>query len=281
MFNLNSNRITFLSGCSFSAYNIIFSGGRTTNTGVIRPTSATGYFSGCVFSGCSFTSNGILFQNQNVDRLEIEDCIFSGNSIAGNIACMYRAGNGYTTFSSCTFTENRANRYTVFSVAGAGTFTVADCTFTLNSVTTNMPIIVTTSTKAIFERCVFSANSSTEKNKNGRVFILGGTPTLIDCHVEPLESSPTAGIYTSATCQCNISGGTYGTVQNTGTTHISGSVAFTYISSGTVNIASGTSIALTNNMSCTAINVDGVCYVNGASVAAGTYTNISSDGTAT
>lgn len=112
-------------------------------------------------------------------------------------------------------------------------------------------------------------------------FVLGATVTMTDCQVDKIISSPLAAIYTSATCILTISGGTYSTIQNLGATTLDGNLSIDYISSGTVNIASGASIALTSNISATAINVDGGCTVNGAVVSAGTYTNIDSEGRAT
>ena len=93
-------------------------------------------------------------------------------------------------------------------------------------------------------------------------------------------SSTYTTILCSAACVLNITGGTYGGITCSGTTNLNSNLKLEYISSGTVNITSGTSIALTKNIKAT-INVEGAIVVNGASVAAGTYTNIDSTGTAT
>jgi hypothetical protein len=100
------------------------------------------------------------------------------------------------------------------------------------------------------------------------------------CVVQKIHNSSQSAILTSAACNLTIIDGTYDGIINSGTASLSGNLNLEYISSGTVNIASGASIALTKNIKA-AINVDGVCYVNGATVSAGVYTNIDSAGSAT
>lgn len=242
MFDLNNGpQISMGPNVSVSALGIVFSGGSSTNVGILRTSNGSAYYSNCVFSGCSVTANGLFYQLGNTAR-------------------------GY-----------------ILGATGAGDFRLSNCVFSSNTVTTNSPIGYTAGAKGFLESCVFSANSSTERLKNGRTLILGGTVSVVDCYAEPLVSAPaaTAGVYISATCVCTISGGTYGTVQcPSSNTTLAGNLNFTYFSSGTVNITSGTSIALTSNMSCTAINVDGGCVVNGAVVSAGVYTNIDNTGRA-
>lgn len=284
MFDLNNGpQISMGPNVSVSALGIVFSGGSSTNVGILRTSNGSAYYSACTFSGCSITANGLFYQLGNTARVEFEDCMFSGNYATSNYAVFLRANNGYTRFASCTITGNTARGY-ILGATGAGDFRLSNCVCSSNTVTTNSPICYTAGAKGFLESCVFSANFSTERLKNGRSLILGGTVSLVDCYAEPLVSAPaaTAGVYISATCVCTVSGGTYGTVQcPSSKTTLAGNLTFTYFSSGTVNITSGTSIVLTSNMSCTAINVDGVCYVNGATVTAGTYTNIDSSGKAT
>lgn len=284
VFDLNNGpQLSMGPNVSVSALGIVFSGGSSTSVGILRTSNGSAYYSNCVFSGCSVTSNGLFYQLGNTARVEFENCVFSDNFATQNYAVFNRGNNGYTRFASCTITGNTARGYIVGAI-GAGDFRLSNCVFSSNTVTANLPIYYTAGAKGFLESCVFSANSSTERNKNGRSLILGGTVSVVDCYAEPLVSAPaaTAGVYISAACVCTISGGTYGTVQcPSSNTTLAGNLTFTYFSSGTVNITSGTSITLTSNMSCTAINVDGVCYVNGATVTAGTYTNIDSNGSAT
>ena len=283
MFDLNNGpQISMGPNVSVSALGIVFSGGSSTNVGILRTSNGSAYYSNCVFSGCSVTANGLFYQLGNTARVEFEDCMFSGNFATSNYAVFLRANNGYTRFASCTITGNTARGY-ILGATGAGDFRLSNCVFSSNTVTTNSPIGYTAGAKGFLESCVFSANSSTERLKNGRTLILGGTVSVVDCYAEPLVSAPaaTAGVYISATCVCTISGGTYGTVQcPSSNTTLAGNLNFTYFSSGTVNITSGTSIALTSNMSCTAINVDGGCVLPGAVVSAGVYTNIDNTGRA-
>ena len=281
MFNLNSKSVSMGLGCSLSAYNVIFSGGYTSGLGVIRTSGGTSYFSSCTFAGNSCTGNGLFIQQHNSASLILEDCIISGNSTTGNIAVLYHINNGYTRLTSCTITENKGVRYPVFYHINGGTFEVYDCTFTSNIMTIEANLCHMTGTSAYFENCVFSANSSLQATHRGRVFYISYTNTFVNCQIEQIVSSPMAGIYVAAQGQCTFSGGAYDTVQNLGSTTIIGNVSMTYLSSGTVNITSGASIALTSNISATAINVEGAIVVNGASVAAGTYTKIDSTGTAT
>lgn len=284
MFDLNNGpQISMGPNVSVSALGIVFSGGSSTNVGILRTSNGSAYYSACTFSGCSVTANGLFYQLGNTARVEFEDCTFSGNFATSNYPVFLRANNGYTRFASCTITGNTARAF-MLGGGGNGDFVLSGCIFTSNTVTTNAAVCYTAGPRAYYESCIFSSNFSTERNHNGRALTLGGTATLADCYAEPLVSAPaaTAGVFISATCVCTISGGTYGTVQcPSSNTTLAGNLTFTYFSSGTVNITSGTSIALTSNMSCTAINVNGVCYVNGATVAAGTYTNIDSAGSAT
>lgn len=265
------------SGGKMSAYGITFSGGSTNNTGVFRVSGGSAYFSGCSFMNNSATVNGICYQQVNGARMDFESCVFSGNSTTSNYGVLYKAQNGVTRFAHCILNGNTARYYTLYYTGGK--FEASNCIHTSNTikVTGNMCHFVGTST--YLESCVFSSNYSNAAS-NGRVIIFNSACTMSACVVQKIHNSSQSAILTSAACNLTIIDGTYDGIINSGTASLSGNLNLEYISSGTVNITSGASIALTKNIKA-AINVDGVCYVNGATVAAGTYTNIDSAGSAT
>ena len=284
-FNLNSSGMSVGIGFNMNASNVIFSGGYAYNTGVIRTIGGTIHFNDCVFSGNSCYSNGIVYQANNAAITEFNNCSFVSNVATASYVLFLRANNGVTKFTSCTITGNTARTHQLGYYTGGGSMDIIGCVFTSNTTTlNNATLVYTAGSKAHYESCIFSSNFSTDTNRNARILMLGGTVSLVDCYVEPIINSPatTNDIYISATCVCSISGGTYSRVQNLGSqTTLNGNLSFIRIVSGTVNITSGTSISLTSNMSCTAINVTGSCVVNGANILEGTYTTIDSEGHAT
>lgn len=276
------NRFFVSNGGRMSALGITFSGGSTTNAGVFRVSGGSMYFSGCSFLNNSTNANGVFYQQVNAGRMEFVDCVIDKIRATSNVAVAYRVNNGYMRFAHCSITGATARTYPVAYYTNGGSFRMSNCVVASNSMTNSGGAIAySVGSSSIYESCVFSNNYDTHATHAGRVFVLGATVTMTDCQVDQIISSPLAAIYTSATCILTISGGTCSTIQNLGTTNLAGTVSIGYLSSGTVNITSGTSISLTSNMSCTAINVDGGCTVNGAVVSAGTYTNIDSTGRAT
>ena len=283
MVNLNQHGVSTGLNCHVTVNDLIFSGGSVLNTAVLRISSGTtAQFSNCIFTGNVTSTNGIFYQNGNTTSTYWDNCIFSNNRALNLYAGFYKANNGIMKITSCTITGCTARSTPVLVNANGGQFIMSDCIVSDNVVQTNATHCTTTGTSAYFESCTFVNNSSTEKNHNGRVFVLGNTVTMVDCYIEPIISSPQTAIYTSATCKYTISGGVYPTIQNLGITTLNGNVSLNFISSGTVNINSGCSIALEKDITATAINVEeGGCVVNGSSIAEGTYTSIDSNGNAT
>lgn len=278
MFDLNKKSFFISSGGKMSAYGVTFSGGSTTSEGVFRCSGGTAYFSGCSFLNNSTTANGICFQQGNTGHMEFESCVFSGNSTTSNYGILFKGQNGVTRFADCIIDGNIARYYTLYY--NTGKFEASNCVHTSNriKVTGNMAHLIGTS--SYLESCVFSSNYS-DATSHGRVIIFNSAVTMSDCIVQKIHNSSDTAILCSAACVCNIVGGTYDSIQNLGTLNLSSDLNLEFISSGTINIASGTSISLVKNISATTITVSGECTVNGAVVSSGTYTSIDSNGNAT
>lgn len=184
-------------------------------------------------------------------RAVIKGCTITGGYNSNGTGALSLT-NRHVVFISCTITGNTGT-----TGGGINTYANADCTFT---------------------SCVITGNTGT--NGTG-MFIDQGI--LSGCIVS--GNFPAGGNdirFTSAAASVLIKDSTIGIcAASRGILTLDGSNRIDVINgtSATVNILSGTSIMLTTSISNTAVVVSsGGCVVNGATIAAGTYTKITSVG---
>lgn len=227
-------------------------------TNVLISSGATASASGCTFSGGSAETGGAVSAANNTD-LNFTKCNFIANSCTknGGAAFVYYSANAM--ISGGTMTGNVASNGGAFYLGDGAIVSMSSCTITSNTAS-NGGGLYTNGAVVTVESSIISGNTAPA---GADVYLLGGTFTL-------------------------TGGNTIGSVaeQNDAVVALKGNNTVVAISSrsttliGSVIISSGASIALTNSIApgggITVLT--GGCTVNGASIAAGTYTQIVSSG---
>lgn len=272
--NLAGNNFTQSAGGMTYASGVTFASGTADGIqgGAFYLVAGTATFDRCTFAHNSASTRGGGIFNAAGATVSMTSCTFASNT-AGSGGGLYRAG-GSAMFSACVFSGNTATSYPAF-YHQSYEITMTSCVITENTATANAGTIAILGGACTMTDCVFADNHTS----NGTVLWVGAT--TVNITGTTIHGSSGNSLFVQPNGTANVSNCDIGFLATRGVTNIAGNNVFEKVSSGTVNIASGASIALTSNMSCTAINVDGVCYVNGATVAAGVYTNIDSAGSAT
>lgn len=231
----------------FAIQDCYFSGG-TVGFGAINcyGSGAQVEITGCTFTSMTNqTNSGGVATLQGGVKAVMSSCVFSGTTGgAGAIGVGVFGANTSVTMINCSVTKGRAS-YGAYGVkaSASGTLFLSSCTVINNSSGTTdvrQDASVNTGGRLVLTGCTV-----------GHVYVGGGTN---GGHLEIAGTNDIGQVNGLAT-----SGG------------------------GTVTISGGASITLTSSIAPVTNGgitvLDGSCTVNGHSIAAGTYTSISSDGT--
>ena len=255
-----------------------------------------------VVSGCLFTSNigkggysngfGIIANLNSSTRLDIHNCVMSGNSSSGqgtiNLYSNY-AGN-IVNISGCTFTKDLSNDGDCCVRVGASA-NISNCQFNVCSGSTKGIGVVAENTGTYVSMGGCQVVSGIAKYGAYGVEALDSATLIVnDCVVVSNHSGTAQQDFRAISYgHLAISGSTVGcgVVYSGGTLTLAGTNTVGEIFSatettGVVVISSGASVTLTSSIipgGEGAITVlTGGCVVNGASISAGTYTQIVSSG---
>jgi len=256
-----------VSGCLFTSN----TGPEGCNGNLVANTSACGPFAvrDCVFNGVSsntFVGSAFMYFYGSGSEIEITGCTYS-NAKVQQAAVLYTAG-AHVTMSACVFSgvQGVTQGQAVLAAGENTSVTLLDCNITHNKAGYGAyGVNVISSAAAFLSNCTVVNNSSgtTTVMQDFRAFN-GGKMSL---------SGSTVGrgvVYSG------------GTITLAGTNTV-GEIFSASDTTGAVVISGGASVTLTSSIipgGTGAITVlDGGCTVNGHSIAAGTYTSISSDGT--
>lgn len=262
---------------------LITSGGSTTVTDVLisgnsysnAPVGCAGY----VQNNGAATITGTTFSNN----------VVSGGSTGGG-AAFIRYGNdsGTASFDNCLFVSNSHTHFggaAKFHLDNSGDIHFSSCTFSGNSAFTGGALYFQNSGgTAYIEDCTFVDNSVT--NLGADIYAITYAHVVVsNCNLP--NSSSKGALVATANGSVTIAGNIIGScvADNGGKIAILGSNSIKTISSfssnGSAVISSGASITLEDKITVGASRITvltGGCVVNGATIAAGTYTQIVSSG---
>ena len=262
------DRLTELSSMSLSgatpSFAMYTSGGLTYLNGVLFDSNSNGGYGlnggEATVAGCTFSNNTPHYNYGNngggilaisVSSLLVSGCIFSGNS--GGTGDVFTSMCNAVDFVDCTVTEGHGGTAEL-QIANCSSVQFTSCTVTENPA--SYPVLLFGGTTTV-SFCVFSGNANNDLGLTG-----SGSGLLIDGN-------------TIGKAVVNNGGQMYLANSNT-----IGKVSTTAGVVG-VTISGGASVTLTSSINVGASRItvlDGGCVVNGATIAAGTYTQIVSSG---